>query len=186
MKTDLFIPSDLKKYNIAFVPKLKSEDFITLTKDSKHIENYCVGPESIPHITICQFYYNPDQIESLWDEICSEPLETTISLSFKEFSIISFDNNLYWISLLPYHVDKLTDIFNIISKKVECIRKDTYDPHLTLFNSHLENAHLYDTTKEIFIEDNFELVLGETDEIGQLKYIMSNANRNIFFFSING
>lgn len=173
MKANLFAKSILKKYNIAYVPKSKPEDFIKLVKDIKNVENYCIAADSIPHITVCQFYYNPNKIESLWQEICSELLEPTLFLSFRRYSIVSFDNTIFWNAILPDQVEKLKDIFDIISKKVECIRKDDYDPHLTLFN--YKNNDIVNK-KEICIEDTFELILGESDEIGQLKTIILKIN----------
>lgn len=55
------------------------------------------------------------------------------------------------------------------------IRKDAYDPHLTLFNFLTENFQTDIETLEqgVEIKGDFQLVLGECDPVGQLTNVLA-------------
>jgi hypothetical protein len=135
--------------------------------------SYCLSDNSLPHVTVCQFYYDDNQIMNLWAEINSLPIQNSCELHFKTLSTISFDNSIYWFSLIPNENGFLQNMFNILSQKVENIRKDDYDPHLTLFNFLPETLHFNELLQNIDICDHFNLILGECDKVGQLTKILS-------------
>lgn len=171
---------EMTRFNIAYIPKYQSEKFVNLADEHKtKTYNYCLGENSLPHVTISQFIADESQIGEIWGEICSFIEDQTISLVFNKLSNISFDGTIFWLSLLPEPNKSLIDVFNMVSKIVKPIRNDKYDPHLTLFNYHSDKLDSYSSIKSgIKIEDEFELVLGESDDIGQLKNI-------IFYFLPN-
>lgn len=158
-----------KKYNIAFVPENLNQ-FCELAQFYPEPYNYYLGKNSIPHITITQFFHSPENIIDIWKKISNTVNQKKIQLIFSEFSNISFDNEIFWFSLIPNQRDFLKEIHKVIFEVTGSIRNDEYDPHLTLFN-YLVNARNLPAqvyNKDIMIQDNFNLVLGECDSIGQI------------------
>lgn len=164
----------MKRFNIAYVPKYNSKKFINMS-ESFHPEsyNYNLGESSLPHITICQFIADENEIGQVWNEVCSKISEYGITLIFNCFSNISFDEKLFWLSIIPDFNQQLIDTFDIVSKIVKPIRNDAFDPHLTLFNYFPDKLSInFLLEKSINIEEEFELILGESDNAGQLKNII--------------
>lgn len=164
----------MNKYNLAFIPKLKSKEFISLTEqytDFHH--NYILGKNSIPHVTVCQFYCEVEHLEVLCKRICIELPDKKIDLLFKTVSHLTFDGRIYWLSLLPENTEQLHRIFNTVSKFIVPLRMDAYDPHLTLFNysSSVINLSQFLNT-QINISDEFELAVGRSDDVGQLMNVI--------------
>jgi hypothetical protein len=165
----------MKKYNIALIPKCRVDAFVSLVeKERFYTHGYCIGKDSIPHITICQFFFDAAFIKNIWHNICSWMNGSIVNLSFSQYSHLTFDGNIYWISLIPDDVGILLGFFQVVSEYVVSIREDQYDPHLTLFNYSKKNSNFIQKTlgKKIFIEDQFELVMGSCDEFGQLKKVL--------------
>ena len=165
----------IKKYNIALIPKFRVDAFVSLViKKRSYANGYCIGTNSIPHVTICQFLFDSVFVKNIWYDICSWMNVTTINLSFSRYSNITFDKKIYWISLIPDNLDILRELFQVISEYVTSIREDQYDPHLTLLNYPKMNSPFIQTilNKDVFVEDQFELVLGCCDQLGQLEKIL--------------
>lgn len=166
----------MKRFNIAYVPKDNSKKFIKLSENF-HTEShdYKLGENSLPHITICQFIVDENDISQIWSKVCSKIDKYSITLIFSYFSNISFDEKLFWVSIIPDFNQQLIDTFNIVSKIVKPIRNDAFDPHLTLFNYFPDKLNINTSLEEdINIEEEFELILGESDDAGQLKNIIFN------------
>ncbi len=169
----------MKKYNIAFVPKEKAQEFITLcTVHTTKPHNYYLNEKSIPHLTICQFYLEEDNVDLLYDNIRSELITTEITLSFNKYSHLTFDENTYWLSVLPEEFEELNSIYICVSKIIKPLRSDAYDPHLTLFNYLVEdnekNKDFHELDRCMNIQDEFMLVIGECDKVGQLTKIIKS------------
>lgn len=166
----------MNKYNLAFIPKFKSKEFISLTEqytDFHH--NYILGKNSIPHVTVCQFYWEKEHLERLYDTVHAISLDYNLELAFKTWSHISFDGVIYWLSLLPEKPEKLHRIFNKVTQFIKPIRSDAYDPHLTLFNYSVSDNDLMQLSDTQFnVQDEFQLVIGHCDDIGQLTKIIKN------------
>lgn len=164
----------MKRFNIAYVPKYNSKEFINISESlNPKSYNYNLGENSLPHITICQFISDENEIGQIWNEVCSKIVEYNITLIFNSFSNISFDEKLFWFSIIPEPNQQLIDTFNGVSKIVKPIRNDAFDPHLTLFNYFPEKLTInFPIEEKISIEGEFELILGESDNVGQLKNII--------------
>lgn len=164
----------MKRFNIAYIPKYNSKEFIKLSRSfNPKSYNYNLGENSLPHITICQFLADVSEIGQIWNDVGFKIREYKITLSFNSFSNISFDDKLFWLSIIPEPNQQLIDTFNIVSTIVNPIKKDTFDPHLTLFNYFPEKLILnFPVEREISMEEEFELILGESDCSGQLKNII--------------
>lgn len=82
----------MHRFNIAYVPQNKSNSFITLICDfNKKTHNYCLGKNSLPHVTICQFMAYKNQIDQIWQTVCSTIEGGTTPLTFKKLSLITLD-----------------------------------------------------------------------------------------------
>lgn len=161
----------VKKYNLALLPIDKSEDFVFLSKKFSSAETkYQLGKNSHPHVTLCQFFMEENQIDFIWEKICNSLEKNALDLEFKSFSCITFDNSTFWISLLPTDVSILHEMQAEILSILNLSNKKPYDPHLTLIST---SDASYKIKAEPFIKeyltisDKFILSLGECDEIGQ-------------------
>lgn len=164
----------MKRFNIAYLPKYNSRAFISISKRFKpKSHNYNLEENSLPHITICQFNAKEGELGQIWNAIRSNIDEQNISLIFTSFSNISFDEKLFWLSIIPESNQQVIDTFNIISKIVKPMRNDPFDLHLTLFNYFPEKQNInFPINEKIMIEEEFELILGESNDVGQLKNII--------------
>ncbi|MBA3537168.1 MAG: hypothetical protein H0T84_11260 [Tatlockia sp.] len=146
--------------------------YLTKSYEDK-IHNYCIGEASLPHITVCQFTVLESLRNEIWENVCHSISDRKITLKLNKFSNITFDGLLYWLSLLPEHNCQLQINFRIISRFVKSLRKDDYDPHLTLFNYYPDKLDISEILKQqIEFVGEFELIIGESDESGQLNNII--------------
>lgn len=163
----------MTRYNLALVPKNISNFIVNLIINfNSQTHTYCLGKNSIPHITIAQFEANEREVELIWHQVC-ESKWPNVYLNLNAFSNLTFDNSIYWISLLPESKEVLIEIFNKIKKLVSPLRQEDYDPHLTLFNYLRLTDKMIDlVNQQITITDEFEITLGFCDEFGQLNNVL--------------
>lgn len=166
----------MKKYNIALLPASKSEEFVEISKKFAGMALiYNLGEKSLPHITLGQFYREEDEVKATWDEICATLSEHALDLAFKNFSFITFDNRMFWISLMPGDVPELHKLQAEVAATLKIPSKRPYDPHLTLMStsdSTYENKAAPVVEEYRTIADTFILALGECDELGQFVNII--------------
>jgi 2'-5' RNA ligase len=161
----------MKKYNIALLPVDRSEAFIALSQRFSMMDPiYHLSEKSLPHVTLCQFYQEDNEIEATWGEVCVALDNYALDLEFKNFSFITFDNTMFWISLMPVDISKLHKMQAEIASILKISSKRPYDPHLTLMST-LDSTYVSKATPLIEeyspIVDKFILALGECDELGQ-------------------
>jgi hypothetical protein len=172
----------MKKYNVALIPRSNTYRFIALVAEKKNYSvDYYIEERSIPHITICQFSSDKNCIKRTWTNICENLDKVSVKIAFWRYSNITFDNKIYWLSLIPEPSIELHKMFNLVSKYITPIRLDAYDPHLTLLNykKNTLSFNKEELVQEVLIKDHFDLILGECDNIGQLKKIIfHSANHN--------
>lgn len=161
----------IKRYNIALIPSTASQLIVSCASNFVSISDcYQLGGTSLPHVTIYQFTAGEDEISSIIEKIKTTAVHRAIELSFDTFSCITFDNRVYWASLMPNKVEELNQMHQQIAKQLNQPIKPTYDPHMTLMST-LDSSYetLVDEVKRDYqpIKDNFILTLGESDEIGQ-------------------
>jgi 2'-5' RNA ligase len=165
-----------KKYNLALTPISKDEEFINLSQEFSGIaDKYLLGKNSMPHITLYQFEIEEEEIEHVWEKVSKEWEEKPINLQLSQFSCISFDNTIFWVSLLPNSTDILHEMHGKIATLLNLPIKKSFDPHLTLINTknkdyEKEAAKL--SGSYVPITDAFMLTLGKCDPIGQLTEII--------------
>ncbi|MFJ1270094.1 hypothetical protein ACD661_16165 [Legionella lytica] len=163
------------KYCIAFLPSNDNE-LISLSNSFTNLnKEYKLGIESIPHVTVCQFFYEDSEIENLWGLITKNIETHQINLSFDSFSCITFDNEIFWISLLPTETEDLHNINQQITSMLKIESSRLYDPHLTLLSTkdaYYESKAEQNIGEYKKIADDFILSMGECDEIGQFTKIL--------------
>ncbi len=179
----------LQKYNIAFIPSSNLEQFIQYAKELSQAassDKYLLGAESIPHVSLCHFEIASNKIEEVWGMVSALELPQ-LHLTFREKRSKSHTNHLKWgdicwVSLIPDHIERLTEIhFEIakIIKKPLNTAFSKYDPHLTLFNSHAEaSCALLNHVPQVDppLEEKFNVALGLIDDVGQVTKILFYNN----------
>ncbi len=164
----------MQKYNLALIPASCGNEVIRYANQFAWLaDKYLLGVNSLPHVTLYQF--EADKIEDVWKKAKSVWKENSILLNFYKFSCVSFDNYIFWTSLLPDHGDELLRMHRLIAEVLGKPVKENFEPHMTLFNTknkdyEKEVNELKKSYQPIF--DKFVLSLGKCDAIGQLTEII--------------
>lgn len=168
--------STKKKYNLALIPMTENKYIVDIARTFCEIaDKYLLGENSLPHLTLYQFETEESKIKDTWDKVSQRWKEKPIELTFAEFSCITFDDNIYWVSLLPNHTEVLYKMHEKIANIIEQPIKKNFDPHITLINT--KNKE-YEKEVEKFsilfnsFRDDFILKLGKCDEVGQFTEII--------------
>lgn len=161
----------IKKYNLALLPMIKSEEVVNVSQSfSNMADKYLLGEHSLPHLTLYQFEIEESEVDNLWEKVREEWDEKSIDLVFEKFSCLTFDNNIYWVSLLPDHADILYEMHEKIADIINHPIKKYFDPHMTLISTKNKD---YEKEVDKFsvhykpVRDNFILKLGKCDDVGQ-------------------
>ena len=166
----------IKKYNIAFIPQSKNNDIVKLiSKFNVNFGEYKLGKNSNSHVTLLHFYMDENKIERAWFNIRSLFSTAEVTLSFYNYSYLTFDERIFWISLLPDKKNFLNKMHLEICDFLQIKHRPIFDPHMTLFctDQKIHEGMLLElTTHQALITDNFILSLGESDDIGQLTKII--------------
>lgn len=172
----------LKKYNIALIPNENHAQFIQYAQSLSQYApaaNYHIGGSaSIPHVSLCHFLMAPENIANLWQTVKNLAVPE-IHLIFTHHGSKTFRGNpkymnVYWVSLIPNHLDKLTALHRLIADIVKHPLNAAYaqyDPHMTLFNSRAKAQCAQFNQKSQLtppLEGMFHIALGLTDQVGQL------------------
>jgi 2'-5' RNA ligase len=164
------------KYNLALIPASKSDEAISLAKKFSDIaDEYLLGDKSFPHVTLYQFQAEEKEIEHIWEQVCGIWEEQLLFLTFNKFSCMTFDDNIFWISLLPDNRDVLLEMHGYIANILGLPIKKTFDPHMTLIstkNKEYEKEAVLVSDSYKPITDKFMLALGVLDNIGQVTNII--------------
>jgi 2'-5' RNA ligase len=168
------------KYNLALLPTLRSDELITFSAKFANIaDQYLLGKNSLPHITLHQFEIEENKIASIWEKISTVWKDEYINIELSKFSYITFDKKTYWISLLPKNTEILHKMHIFIANTIRLPLKENYDPHLTLLNTKVDHYQSeLDNISNVFhpISDKFILTLGSSDLIGQFTNVIYQKN----------
>lgn len=164
------------RYNLALLPMTINDDVIKLSHTfSEYADRYILGENSLPHVTLCQFETEEDAIESIWEKVCEKWGEEPIYLIFDKFSCLTFDNQVYWLSLLPNNTDALLDMHKKIVDIINQPVKKSFDPHMTLINTKNKEYEVkvneYSRSYQP-IRDMFILKLGRCDDVGRFTEVI--------------
>lgn len=162
----------LKKYNIALIPKSASKRITDFASNLSNIsDQYLLGEHSLPHVTLYQFTAKEENIDVICQKIASSSIPRAINLKFNDFSCITFNQKIFWASLLPDRINDLHNMHKMIAEIIGHPIKSNYDPHMTLMSTQdKEYESLVDELKPNYapINDEFILSIGESDDIGQI------------------
>ena len=175
----------LHKYNLAFIPSKNPEQFIQYAaklSQAAPSDKYLLGVASFPHVSLCHFEIESNQIEDIWKRVCALELPE-LHLTFDEKRSKSYTShpqwdNVCWVSLIPDNIVTLTEIHLEIAKIIKTPLNaafSEYDPHLTLFNSHAETACAllnHERRLDPPLEEKFSIALGLIDSVGQVTKIL--------------
>lgn len=164
-----------RKYNLALIPQTKADEVISIARKFSAIaDKYLLGENSNPHVTLYQFEVEESE-DGIWARVSEAWKEKPITLAFNEMSCITFDNVIYWVSLLPDQTAILLKMHNNIAGMIALPVKKSFDPHMTLINSknkNYENEVQRLSPSYHAIRDTFVLCLGRSDDVGQLTEIL--------------
>lgn len=164
------------KYNLALVPLSISDEVINLAKKLSYLaDKYLLGHDSLPHITLYQFHADENDINSIWEKVCNGWSYESLDLTFAEFSCVTFDDQIHWVSLMPDKRDILHEMHEYVARAITMPVKNVFDPHMTLFNT--KNKEYQKDVIRLYgsrplLKDRFILSLGISDDIGQFKKII--------------
>ncbi|OGT44200.1 MAG: hypothetical protein A3F42_04160 [Gammaproteobacteria bacterium RIFCSPHIGHO2_12_FULL_37_34] len=176
----------MQKYNIVLTPVSESKSIIKCAQNFSAIaDQYLLGEKSLPHITLYQFIADENDIDNFFKKVYQSLWQHTIDLKFEKFSCITFDNHIFWVSLLPDHCGILMKMHSLISNVINKPIKNNYDSHMTLIST--KNKSYESLVNEFSktytpIQDTFVLSLGKSDDIGQLTELLYTRllpNKNI-------
>ena len=167
----------MPKYNLALTPVSTGDEIVKCAIQlSKLADKYLIGKDSLPHVTLYQFNAEEKIIDDIWKRVKEAwKEEPPIELEFKEFSCVSFDGVIFWVSLLPNNRDKLHEMHGLIAQVLNKPTKKNFDPHMTLFNTKNKDCEKdVGAIKSFYkpISDVFVLSLGHSDDVGQLTKIL--------------
>jgi len=167
-------------YNFALIPAKEKNSIIKCAHYLSAItDEYILGEHSLPHVTIYQFEANELDIGTIWEEACNKLTQKSVELTFQKFNCITFDQKIFWTSLLPNNIDVLMKMHVIITEIIKQPAKLNYDPHMTLINT--KNAKYENLVNQLFatyspIKDTFILALGKSDKIGQFTEVIFSCH----------
>lgn len=168
--------SGMSKYNLALTPLSKNNEIINCASLFSHLaDTYLLGQNSLPHVTLYQFEAEEEIIGRIWQHILDVWCDKPIQLEFKKFGNVTFDNSLFWISLIPNQGGELHKMHKLIAELLDKPIKNNFDPHMTLLNTKNKNYEKnIDMLKKSYIpiSDKFVLSLGSRDDAGQLTQII--------------
>ena len=127
-----------------------------------------------------------NKIEEIWNRVSALELpELHLTFGEKRSKLYAAHpkwGGVCWVSLMPDHIEQLTEIYLEIAKIIKTPLNaafSDYDPHLTLFNSHAETAcaHSNDVPQvNPPMEGEFNIALGLIDDVGQVTEILFYNN----------
>ncbi len=163
------------KYNLVYVPLNKNAEIIAIAQQfAGYADQYLLGKQALPHVTLCQFEAMEQDLESIWSRAGTMIHAKFISLRFDTISILD-KHNYHWVSLMPDQRDELFNLHYEALKVLEISDKVWFDPHMTLFNSVNDKfADAVNNFTKSFsgLEDKFALALGKSGFAGQFKEII--------------
>lgn len=160
------------KFNIVLIPITQTPRIVqTAEKISYLADEYLLGKTSFPHVTLYQFWRNGAEIPAIWDKISQ--LIAYVDLRFETASYVTFDEEIFWISLMPDQRELLTQLHAEVAAIIDKPIKNTFDPHMTLVNTRNKTCDVAHILQDYeVISDRFVLAIGSCDKVGQVTRII--------------
>lgn len=168
----------MQRYNLALLPLTLGPVALRLSKAFSQLsDSYLLGAASYPHVTLCQFYAEENEVGAIWEKANQAFSEKLLCLHFKQATTFEHIGKL-WIQLIPKPEASLQKLHLLITEIVKLplgLIRERYSPHLTLANikkDQHEKALAQVAALRINFSDDFILALGSCDEMGQLTSIL--------------
>ena len=169
---------EIKRYNIALLSIGRPEAYIQIANllFKPYAQSYLLGPDSLPHITLCQFLAQSSNIFDLIPDLEHADQRPPVHLTGLRFSN-KHHSNLWGASLSVKRSPELMKLQAFVVDLLSHHRLsplnpvgELYVPHLTL--ARVNCIQVKNFPKDIFIDDLFNLALGDSDELGQFTKIL--------------
>jgi 2'-5' RNA ligase len=130
------------QYNIALIPTIHTQTIIQLASPFADIkDDYLLGLNSLPHVTLYQFNLASKDLEKTWSHIAKHYQHLKpLKLTFTRYSFTSSDKKTYWIALLPDVRIILDQMHTQIAEILKLPIKKSFEPHMTLCNTLNKNS----------------------------------------------
>jgi 2'-5' RNA ligase len=161
------------RYNIALLAEVPDPFIQEAQKHySAHSDGYLLSDNSLPHITLAQFYvHNTDIVLEIWNKI-QHSIVTTPKPKFIGIGLIKKAKHLWGLSLSVARSTDLVAAHKIVVEilqqhTIQCISNsgEQYRPHLTL--ARIKEANIVNFNDRLLEDTPFVLTLGQADENGQ-------------------
>ncbi|MGI4852336.1 MAG: hypothetical protein ACRYGR_10405 [Janthinobacterium lividum] len=144
-------------------------------------DQYITGPESLPHITLCQFYTDNPTLEKIKQDIKS--LSIFPQPHFNGIHFIKDPLPNLWgaeisVARDPAFIKYQNQFVNILKKyHIHCINDvgDLYRPHLTL--ARINHVVLDNFTDHILKDTSFILSIGRAGDLGQFIEVIETIKK---------
>jgi len=182
------------KYNIALIPveEKVTDQIVKYAKTQFQVKpaEYLLGPNSLPHITLCHFVAEEKQVEDISKRIIALN-QSSLELTFetqrsKTYLAHPIWGKWSWVSLMPDRQDQLKEMHEKMATIVRPTNAafDAYDPHMTLINSYdKEQCKKINETPQVFpaFKGSFKIILGKLDDVGQVTEVLYDCSAKLVF-----
>jgi len=178
----------MPKYNIVLTPSLENRQiFIDFAK--KHFSDihkgYLLGDNSIPHISLCQFDGNEEQLQQITEGLKGLHYSSFYSPQFQIFNMLSLGGSLKGKDAADLGVVKTTEIQDLHSLTTRMVQDaglipmnavgESYRPHLTLACFSPEDRPTTPEHEALLLANiPFTVAVGIADDNWQFTKILAN------------
>jgi len=145
---------------------------------AKEAQGYLLGEHSLPHVTLAQFYANPQTYAAIVDDLHNGGQIPQIQFNGFHFGKDDHVEGVWWVSLSIARDPALVHLHQFVCSilkrhQTEPLNSsaDLYRPHLTL--ARVQKIHLDGLTSPVLAPSSFGFVVGESDEFGQFKKVLN-------------
>lgn len=185
-------PLQQQIYNVALIPVEPSAaaSFTAIAQEnfSTYSDGYILGPDALPHVTLCQFRCMEEQLETIWNEI--------ITSEFQLNHIVQFDgmymnpgrdhHDCIWSGLSIRHSVELVNmqarIHSLLVERQLATLTTTggsYFPHLTLARVRSVDGLFKYPNRGIFEESYmFRGSIGLSDNLGVYRQVVYESTKD--------
>lgn len=156
---------------------------------STHSDGYILGPDALPHVTLCQFRCMEEQLETIWNEIITSELQLNHIVKFDGMYMNpgrDHHRDYIWSGLSIRHsvelVNMQTRIHSLLVQRQLTTLTTTggsYFPHLTLARVRSVDRLLKYPNRGIFEESYmFRGSIGLSDSLGVYRQVIYESTED--------
>ncbi len=150
------------------------------TNFAHQADQYLLGKEALPHVTLCQFEAEPERLAEVWSTLKTLPI-TTLELKIHSLCIKpgnAQNKGTYWVglsvSLTPEIARLQKSVFDTLTalEIAGTTLPQSFFPHITWVRCDYKNAPCLKTMPPPELFENtyrFSMTLGRSDQYGVYK-----------------